>query len=134
MNMPPKVSKKISDDDESFEKCLQLEAELTELKDELRRIHTQRLESDKENDTLRNEIRRTKAEFEKQLENKQSNTCRDGTQTDVGNQTDNIVSNQNNILNMVEIGKTNDNLIELKKIFQNVIDQQIQNRYDGEGD
>lgn len=69
-----------------------------ELKEELARINKQRVETEKENNTLRREISRLK-ELYNQI--KESNICEGGSKIDVGLQTDEIrvAENQGNIIN-----------------------------------
>lgn len=76
--------------DENDEILIALQAQTLELQEELKRVNTQRIESHKENETLRAEIRRMKDTFEKQLKSRTVVTGAGGTRTDVGAQTENV--------------------------------------------
>ncbi|XP_043481228.1 uncharacterized protein LOC122510544 isoform X2 [Leptopilina heterotoma] len=109
--------------------CLQLQAELREMKDELTRVQTQRTESDKENETLRNEIRRMKVDFEQQWNNKFAEMGKGGLKTDVGAQTDNFeIYVSNNIENNI-VDRTEDNGVTEFEGQSSYSDKQDDSRY-----
>lgn len=83
----PKIGEKADDNDEAL---FTLQGQIIELSEELKRVKNQRFESDKENHTLRREIRRMKKEFQKQISEVVGAAGEGATKIDAVVQTENM--------------------------------------------